>query len=197
MDTKKILLVNLAKGKIGDINAGLLGMICTGRLLLAALSRTDIPENDRKDFYLYIDEFQNFTTDSIAIILSEARKYRLSLTMTHQYITQLDEKIRNAAFGNVGTIGAFRVSQEDAEILEKQFEPDFSRFDLINLPNRNLIIKLLIDGEIMISLDDATSVYYTWNIAPKKIASGAHLIEARAFDAAGNLGSTLVTVIKQ
>ena len=164
MNQGKIFLANLSKGKVGDMNSNLLGLILVSKIQMAAMTRANMKEKDRRDFYLYIDEFQNFTTDSIAIILSEARKYRLSLTMTHQYITQLDEKIRNAAFGNVGTIGAFRVSQEDAEILEKQFEPDFSRFDLINLPNRNLIIKLLIDGEItsafkMKTIDSETGDY--------------------------------------
>lgn len=147
MDSGKILLVNLSKGRIGDINASLLGMIITGRILMAALSRTDIPEQEkRRDFYLYIDEFQNFTTDSISTILSEARKYRLNLIMAHQFIAQLTEKIRDAVFGNVGSIVTFRVGSQDAEFLVKQFEPVFNQNDLINIDNLNAYVKLLING---------------------------------------------------
>jgi hypothetical protein len=147
MDEGKILLVNLSKGKIGDINSGLLGMVIVGRLLMAALSRVDIPQEQRRDFYLYIDEFQNFTTESIAAILSEARKYRLNLTIAHQFIGQLTEKIRDAVFGNVGSIIAFRVGADDAEFLVKQFEPVFTENDLINIDNFNAYVKLLIHGQ--------------------------------------------------
>ncbi len=147
MDEGKILLVNLAKGKIGDINAGLLGMITTGRLLLSALSRNDIPESDRRDFYLYIDEFQNFTTDSISTILSEARKYRLNLILAHQYIAQLTDPIRESVFGNVGSMAAFRVGTTDAEHLVKHFGPTFSENDLISVENQNAFVRLLINGE--------------------------------------------------
>ncbi|MEK7137965.1 MAG: DUF87 domain-containing protein [Patescibacteria group bacterium] len=148
MDEGKILLVNLSKGRIGDINAGLLGMVFTGKILMAALSRVDIADaNQRKDFNLYIDEFQNFTTDSIATILSEARKYRLSLTMAHQFIAQLEEKIRDAVFGNVGSQIVFRVGPQDAEFLLKQFEPIFDRNDLVNIDNFNAFVKILINGE--------------------------------------------------
>jgi hypothetical protein len=148
MDEGKILLINLSKGRIGDINAGLLGMIFTGKILMAALSRVDIPdERQRKDFYLYIDEFQNFTTDSIATILSEARKYRLSLTIAHQFIAQLEEKIRDAVFGNVGSQIVFRVGVQDAEFLVKQFEPVFDMNDLINIDNLNAYTKILINGQ--------------------------------------------------
>ena len=147
MDEKKILLMSLSKGKIGEINANLLGMILVGKILMAALSRVDVPEEKRTDFYLYIDEFQNFTTDSIAVILSEARKYRLDLTIGHQFIAQLAEKIRDAVFGNVGSIVSFRIGAADAEVLEKQFEPVFSAQDLINIDNFNAYVKLLINGE--------------------------------------------------
>jgi hypothetical protein len=147
MDENKILLVNLAKGKIGDINAGLLGMIITGRLLMAALSRTDISEAERRDFYLYIDEFQNFTTDSIAVILSEARKYRLDLIITHQFIAQLTDQIREAVFGNVGSLVSFRVGAKDAEALVKQFAPSFAESDLITIENQHAITRLLVNGE--------------------------------------------------
>ena len=147
MDEGKILLVNLSKGKIGDINANLLGMIITGKILMAALSRVDMPEDQRRDFNLYIDEFQNFTTDSISTILSEARKYRLNLIMAHQFIAQLTEKIRDAVFGNVGSIISFRVGATDAEFLVKQFAPVFNENDLVNIDNFNAYAKILINGQ--------------------------------------------------
>jgi len=147
MDEGKILLVNLSKGKIGDINAGLLGMVIVGKLLMAALSRVDVEQEQRKDFNLYVDEFQNFTTDSIAVILSEARKYRLNLTIAHQFIGQLTEKIRDAVFGNVGSMAVFRVGVQDAEFLVKQFEPIFSQNDLINIDNFQAYAKVLINNE--------------------------------------------------
>lgn len=147
MDEGKILLVNLSKGKIGDLNANLLGMIVTGKILMAALSRADMEQSKRRDFCLYIDEFQNFTTDAIATILSEARKYGLALTIAHQFIAQLEEKIRDAVFGNVGTEMVFRVGVQDAEFLVKQFEPTFSQSDLMNIDNYNAFVKLLIKGQ--------------------------------------------------
>jgi hypothetical protein len=148
MDNKKILLINLSKGKIGDINAGLLGMVFAGKLLMAALSRVDIADADKRlDFNLYIDEFQNFTTDSIATILSEARKYRLNLTMAHQFIAQLTDNIKNAVFGNVGSMAVFRVGAQDAEFLVKQFEPVFNQNDLLNIDNLNAYVKLLVNGQ--------------------------------------------------
>jgi len=147
MDEGKILLINLSKGKIGDINAGLLGMIFTGKILMAALSRVDTPQEQRRDFNLYIDEFQNFTTDSISTILSEARKYRLSLTIAHQFIAQLTEKIRDSIFGNVGSQIVFRVGVQDAEFLVKQFEPVFDINDLTNIDNLNAYAKILINGQ--------------------------------------------------
>jgi len=148
MDEGKILLVNLSKGRLGDINANLLGMIFAGKILMAALSRVDVPDVEkRRDFYLYIDEFQNFTTDSISTILSEARKYKLNLTVAHQFIAQLTEKTRDAIFGNVGSELVFRVGATDAEFLVKQFEPVFSQNDLINIDNFNAYAKLLIKGE--------------------------------------------------
>lgn len=150
MDKKKILLVNLSKGKIGEVNAYLLGLIIVSKLQMAALSRADIPESERNDFFLYIDEFQNFITDSIAVILSEARKYKLNMTMAHQYMGQLvqnnDPRVRDAVLGNVGTMVAFRIGVEDAEILEKQFAPTFSAFDLVNQQQYTAYIRLLIDN---------------------------------------------------
>ncbi len=146
MDSKKILLVNLAKGRLGDINSHLIGLILVGKILMAALSRVDSFGKDMPDFFLYLDEFQNITTDSISTILSEARKYRLSMTIAHQFIGQLDEKIKNSVFGNVGSMAAFRVGFEDAEFLEKQYAPVFTTNDLINLDNRNAYIRLLSGG---------------------------------------------------
>jgi hypothetical protein len=150
MDEQKILLLNLSKGKIGELNSSLIGMVFVGKILMSALSRVDQAEDERKNFYLYIDEFQNFITDSIAIILSEARKYRLNLTMAHQYVTQLidkgDETIKDAVFGNAGTFISFRIGVKDAEIVAKQYAPVVSEYDLINLPAFNAYIKLLIDN---------------------------------------------------
>ena len=152
MDDGKILILNLSKGKIGEDNAKLLGGLLVTKLQLAAMSRVDIPEEERKDFFLYIDEFQNFASKSFVTILSEARKYRLALILAHQYISQLeeDEKVghsmRNAVFGNVGTIVSFRVGAEDAEALEKEFTPGIYPEDFINLPKYNVYVKLMIDG---------------------------------------------------
>lgn len=147
MDSRKILLVNLSKGRLGDINANLIGLILVGKILMAALSRVDSLGKDFPPFYLYIDEFQNITTNSIATILSEARKYRLSLTIAHQFIAQLQEEIKNAVFGNVGTICSMRVGQDDAEYLEKQYEPVFTAKDLASVDNFNGYIKTLVHGK--------------------------------------------------
>jgi len=153
MDTKKILLINLSKGRLGEKNANLLGLIIVGKLFMAALSRVDsigLPAQAGKevpDFYLYLDEFQNITTDSISTILSEARKYRLSLSIAHQFIGQLDDKIKNAVFGNVGSMAVFRIGTEDAEFLEKQFAPIFSQTDIVNLDNFNAYVRLLTNGK--------------------------------------------------
>lgn len=147
MDTKKILLVNLAKGRLGDLNSHLLGLILVGKILMAALSRVDSLGSPLPDFYLYIDEFQNITTDSISVILSEARKYKLGLNIAHQFLGQLTDKIKGAVFGNVGTICSFRVGPEDAEFLEKQFAPVFTARDVVNLNNRNAYIRLLAQGK--------------------------------------------------
>ncbi|OGZ29277.1 MAG: hypothetical protein A2931_03890 [Candidatus Niyogibacteria bacterium RIFCSPLOWO2_01_FULL_45_48] len=147
MDGKKILLVNLSKGRIGETNASLLGLIIVGKLLMAAFSRVNIPEDQRSDFYLYLDEFQNVTTPSISTILSEARKYRLSLVLAHQFIGQLIDPIRLAVFGNVGSIAAFRIGADDAEHLEKQFKPVFLAQDLLNIENFNAYLRMLVNGQ--------------------------------------------------
>lgn len=150
IDTKKILLVNLSKGKLGDINAALIGMIVVSKLQLAAFAQGDTAEKDRKDLYLYIDEFQNFITPSIATILSEARKYRLNLIMAHQYMGQLvkngDTKIRDAVLGNVGSYMVARVGPDDTEVLEKVFEPTFSAYDLMNTTAQMWSAKIIING---------------------------------------------------
>jgi hypothetical protein len=146
MDEGKIFIANLAKGKIGEDNCSLLGAMLVTQIQLAALSRANIPENRRRGFYLYVDEMHNFVTLSFADILSEARKYGLNLTLSHQYIEQLDEKIRAAIFGNVGTIISFRVGAEDARYLVREFHPVFNESDLVNLPNYHIYLKLLIDG---------------------------------------------------
>lgn len=150
MDEGKILIFNLAKGKMGEDNSALLGAMMITKIQLAAMSRVDVPENQRRDFYLYVDEFQNFATDSFATILSEARKYHLCLSVANQYLDQLDEKgkstVRSAIFGNVGTIVVFRVGAEDGEFLEKEFMPEFLATDMVNLSKYNMYMKLMIDG---------------------------------------------------
>lgn len=150
MDQRKILLVSLPKGLVGELNAYLLGMILVGKLLMAALSRADMSKDERRNFFLYIDEFQNFTTNSVCQILSEARKYGLGLIIAHQYIGQLvshgDSAIKDAVFGNVGTITAFKIGSEDAEVLQKEFAPTFDAYDLVNVEKFTAYIKLLIDN---------------------------------------------------
>ncbi len=146
MDDGRIMLVKLSKGLIGEDNAALLGALIITKLQLAAMSRADAAEGSRKDFFLYVDEFQNFATDSFATILSEARKYGLSLTMAHQYTAQLSEAVGKAVFGNVGTLIAFRVGSDDAAFLTKEFAPVFTEQDLVNLDVFNIYVKLSIDG---------------------------------------------------
>ncbi|OGE79763.1 MAG: hypothetical protein A2660_02085 [Candidatus Doudnabacteria bacterium RIFCSPHIGHO2_01_FULL_45_18] len=156
MDEGKILLINLSKGKTGEVNAKLLGLIIVSKLQMAALSRADVAEENRKDFYLYVDEFQNFVTDSFATILSEARKYRLNLIMANQFISQLsqekegssalDTRMKDAVFGNTGTMISFRIGVEDAEIMGKEFAPVFNEFDVINIDRFQAYVKLMIKG---------------------------------------------------
>lgn len=156
MDKKKILLINLAKGKVGEINAKLLGLIIVSKLQMAALSRADVKESERPDFYLYVDEFQNFITDAFSSILSEARKYRLNLIVAHQYLGQLEQQagaqgaaskdLRDAVFGNAGTMVCFRIGAEDSETMAKEFKPTFNEFDLVNIDRYNAYLKLMING---------------------------------------------------
>lgn len=147
MDDRKILLVNLAKGKIGEENSNFLGLILIPKILVAAMSRQDIPQDQRKDFYLYVDEFQNFATPDFAVILSEARKYKLNLTVANQFTGQMQEEVKNAVFGNVGTLVSFRVGVTDANYLQHEFQPTFSEADLINVDKYNAYVKTIVGGE--------------------------------------------------
>lgn len=146
MDERKILIMNLSKGRLGEDNSALLGAMMITKIQLAAMGRVDIPEETRADFYLYVDEFQNFATESFANILSEARKYRLNLILANQYVTQIEEEVRDAIFGNAGSIISFRVGAMDAEFLEKEYEPVFMMNDIVNLPKYQIYLKLMIDG---------------------------------------------------
>ncbi|MEX2032964.1 MAG: type IV secretion system DNA-binding domain-containing protein [Candidatus Colwellbacteria bacterium] len=170
MDQGKILLADLSKGRIGEDNSALLGAMLITKLQLAAMKRVDMPEAERKDFYLYIDEFQNFSTESFVNVLSEARKYRLSLVLAHQYISQLgdykDSKVRDAIFGNVGTMILFRTGAEDAEFLEKEFAPTFEASDLVNLPNYSIYVRLMIDGV-------ASKPFSAGTLGPKTAPNGS------------------------
>ena len=154
MNEGKIFLVNVSKGRIGEDNSSLLGGMIITKIQLAAMERVRIPEETRKDFYLYVDEFQNFVTDAFAGILSEARKYRLNLTVAHQYTAQLisdkSSAVRDAVFGNVGTMIVFRVGADDAEFLEKEFDPEFTPQDIVNLPNYKIYLKLMIDRKSVV-----------------------------------------------
>ncbi|TSC60260.1 MAG: Uncharacterized protein LiPW15_138 [Parcubacteria group bacterium LiPW_15] len=160
MNSGKILLVNVSKGRIGEDNSALLGAMVITKIQLSAMDRIRVPEEERVDFYLYVDEFQNFATDSFANILSEARKYRLCLTMAHQYIGQLvtdvSTKVRDAIFGNVGTQMIMRVGAADADFLAKELEPEFGAQDMVNLPNRRIYLKLMVDGVTSRSFSAAT-----------------------------------------
>lgn len=173
MDEGKILIVNLSKGLIGEDNAAILGSFIVTKIQLAAMSRSDIPNiADRRPFYLYVDEFQNFATDSFATILSEARKYALNLTVANQYISQMTETVRDAVFGNVGSMISFRVSADDAPILSKQFEPQFEAGDLLQMHNRHFIINMVINGEKAPAFSATTLA-----LPPEQIDNTAQIIE--------------------
>ncbi|MDD5606254.1 MAG: DUF87 domain-containing protein [Candidatus Pacebacteria bacterium] len=148
MNEGKIFLANLSKGRTGEVSSSLLGLILVSKMQMAAMKRADMLEQNRKDFYLYIDEFQNFTTDSVATILSEARKYRLNLILAHQYIPQVADEIKNAVMGNVGSMAIYRVGADDAEFLENKFAPYFSKYDFVNIDNYNCIIRMMINGSV-------------------------------------------------
>jgi CxxC-x17-CxxC domain-containing protein len=183
MNEGKIFLVNVSKGRIGEDNAALLGGMIITKIQLAAMERVRIPEDERKDFYLYVDEFQNFVTDAFASILSEARKYRLNLTIAHQYTAQLATKestaMRDAVFGNVGTMIIFRVGSDDAEFLEKEFEPEFTREDIVNLPNFKIYLKLMIDG--------ITSRPFSARTLPQMVKSGNKKVEEEVINTSRKL----------
>ena len=147
MDTGKILLVNLSKGKIGEENSSFLGLVLIPRILMSAMSRQEIPEDDRKDFYLYVDEFQNFATPDFAVILSEARKYHLGLTVANQFIGQMDDEVKNAVFGNVGSIISFRIGVTDASYVQREFQPIFGESDLINVERFHAYMKTIVRNE--------------------------------------------------
>ncbi len=169
IDGNKILIMNLSKGRIGEDNSALLGAMMITKIQLAAMSRVNVLENERKDFYLYVDEFQNFSTESFANILSEARKYRLDLVLAHQYITQLDEKVAAAIFGNVGTMCIFRIGADDAEALLKEFAPQFDENDLVNIPKYHCLMKLMIDGI-------SSEPFLASTIRLPEVREGQHLI---------------------
>jgi CxxC-x17-CxxC domain-containing protein len=183
MNDGKIFLVNVSKGRIGEDNSGLLGGMIITKIQLAAMERVRIPEEHRKDFYLYVDEFQNFVTDAFAGILSEARKYRLNLTVAHQYTAQLREgvntAVRDAVFGNVGTMIVFRVGSDDADFLEKEFDPEFTPSDILNLPNYKIYIKLMIDG--------VTSRPFSAKTLPPMVKSGDRKIEEEVIESSRRL----------
>lgn len=147
MDERKILIVNLSRGLVGEDNAGLLGALLVTKIQLGAMSRADIPSGERQPFYLYVDEFQNFATDSFATILSEARKYALNLTVANQYIAQMSQEVKDAVFGNVGSMIAFRMGADDARSMQRYFEPRFEEYDLVHMHNRHVVISMTIDGE--------------------------------------------------
>jgi hypothetical protein len=147
MDEGKILIINLAKGLIGEENSNFLGLILIPKILTAAMSRTNVPEDQRRDFYLYVDEFQNFATPDFATILSEARKYHLNLTVANQFISQMEEEVRNAVFGNVGTKIAFRTGINDAQFLSHEYAPTFSEQDLLKIEARNAYVRTMVHGE--------------------------------------------------
>lgn len=173
MDEGKILIVNLSKGLIGEDNAAILGAFLVTKIQLAAMSRSDIPNiADRRPFYLYVDEFQNFATDSFATILSEARKYALNLTVANQYISQMTDTVRDAVFGNVGTMISFRVSADDAPILSKQFEPQFEAGDLLQMHNRNFVMNMVINGEKAPAFSARTL-----ELPPEQIDNSGRIIE--------------------
>jgi len=147
MDEGRILIINLAKGKIGEENSSFLGLVLVPRILMAAMSRTDVPEDQRRDFYLYVDEFQNFATPDFAQILSEARKYKLNLAVANQFVGQMEEEVKNAIFGNVGTKISFQIGVNDANYLQQEYQPTFTEEDLINVDRFHAYIKTVVKGE--------------------------------------------------
>ena len=189
MDNKKIFLVNLSKGRLGDINANLLGMIFVMKFQQAAMSRQDIPEDQRQDFCLYVDEFQNFATDSFESILSEARKYRLNLIVANQFMTQLTEKIREALLGNVGTIICGRIGITDAELMAKAFSPTFNAEDLTKTPNFAAVAKVM--------MFDMPSAPFTMNLPAPMGEPNEELMESLKVYSATKYAKTRSEVEKE
>ncbi|MFH1894405.1 MAG: CxxC-x17-CxxC domain-containing protein [Patescibacteria group bacterium] len=209
MDESKILIANISKGRIGEDNSRLLGALAITKLQLAAMSRVDTPEDERKDFYLYVDEFQNFATASFINILSEARKYRLNLTLANQYLGQLEEmtatggrstQVRDAVFGNVGTIILFRIGAEDAEFLEREFLPDFEATDLVGLAKYNIYLKLMADGiaerpfsaETLVPLQkpDISNVEKIIKVSRERFGTPRNIVEEKISKWASGIDST-------
>jgi hypothetical protein len=172
MDEGKILLINLAKGKIGEENSNFLGLVLIPKILIAAMSRQDVPEEQRRDFYLYVDEFQNFATGDFAQILSEARKYRLNLCVANQFIGQMEEEVKNAVFGNVGTLITFRVGVADASFLQHEYAPDFSEADLLNIERFHVYMKTIVENEPIppFSMDLTKDMDYEKKISNPRVA---------------------------
>ncbi len=206
MDSQKIFIINLSKGRVGEDNSKLLGGLLITKLQLSAMERVDMPESEREDFYLYVDEFQNFAVESFAGILSEARKYRLCLTMAHQYIAQLTDEVREAVFGNVGTIITFRVGSPDALYMEKEFTPRFTPEDIINLPKFNIYLKLLIDGVSSqpfsaITLPPIANITHSSekiiNISREKYALPREHIEKKILEWSGMEGKDIDTLLDE
>jgi hypothetical protein len=191
MDNKKILLVNLAKGKVGEMNAKLIGLILVSKIQMAALSRADTPEEDRQDFYLYVDEFQNFITDAFSSILSEARKYKLNLIIGHQFLAQLGQAagsqgaasndLRDAVFGNAGSMVTFRIGVEDAEVMAKEYAPVFNEFDLLNVDRFNAFVKLMINGTASKPFNMATYPLAKPDPEQKKVAEAIRQLSRLKF----------------
>jgi hypothetical protein len=172
MDERKILVVNLSRGLVGEDNASLLGALLVTKIQLGAMSRADIPASERSPFYLYVDEFQNFATDSFATILSEARKYGLCLTVANQYIAQMPMEVKDAVFGNVGSIVCFRMSADDGNVMQRYFEPQFLQHDLVHMHNRHFVISMTIEGEKVPGFS-AVSL----NLPPQGDNYSAHIVE--------------------
>jgi hypothetical protein len=190
MDENKILIVNLSRGLVGEDNAALLGSLLVTKIQLAAMSRADMPASQRTPFYLYVDEFQNFATDSFTAILSEARKYGLNLTVANQYIAQMLPQVKDAVFGNVGSIISFRTSADDARVMQRYFEPKFSEYDMVHMHNRHFVINMTIEGEkvpafsaISLNLPEQTS-----NFTQQIISSSRSLFAKSRDEVSSSIG---------
>jgi len=189
MDEGKILLVNLSKGKMGEENSNFLGLVLVPKILVAAMSRQDMPQDQRKDFYLYVDEFQNFATPDFAQILSEARKYRLNLTVANQFIGQMDEEIKNAIFGNVGTIVTFRLGVTDASYMQREYQPVFNEADLINVERFHAYVRTIVNNDPVLpfSMDMTRDLATEKKSANMKVADAIKKLSALKYGRARDL----------